>query len=87
MNPTLSFGIDTEELTFGLRNPTYSVRLYYPDVGVVKCKIVFEERKVCTRIVSFRARAFSVESFLFYLFQVFLVVLGANSLTVDGCKE
>lgn len=43
-----SFGIDTEELTFG-RDPTCSVRLYYPDVSLVHCKIVFEERKVRIR--------------------------------------
>lgn len=40
-----AFGIDTEELSFG-RDPACSVRLYYPDVSLVHCKIVFEERKV-----------------------------------------
>lgn len=40
-----SFGIDTEELTFG-RDPACGVRLYYPDVSLVHCRIVFEERKV-----------------------------------------
>ncbi|KAF9461792.1 hypothetical protein BDZ94DRAFT_1323128 [Collybia nuda] len=39
-----SFGIDTEELTFG-RDPTCGVRLYYSDVSLVHCRIVFEERK------------------------------------------
>lgn len=39
-----AFGIDSEQLTFG-RDPTCSVRLYYPDVSLVHCKIVFEERK------------------------------------------
>ncbi|KAF8153324.1 hypothetical protein B0H34DRAFT_100888 [Crassisporium funariophilum] len=39
-----SFGIDTEELTFG-RETTCGVRLYYPDVALIHCKIVFEERK------------------------------------------
>ncbi|KAF9446457.1 hypothetical protein P691DRAFT_708518 [Macrolepiota fuliginosa MF-IS2] len=39
-----AFGIDTEELTFG-RDISCSVRLYYPDVNLVHCKIVFEERK------------------------------------------
>jgi hypothetical protein len=40
-----SFGIDTEELTFG-RATTCGVRLYYPDVAHLHCKVVFEERKV-----------------------------------------
>ena len=40
-----SFGIDTEELSFG-RDPQCSVRLYYPDVAVVHAKIIFEDRKV-----------------------------------------
>jgi hypothetical protein len=40
-----AFGIDTEELTFG-RDPTCGVRLYYSDVSLVHCRIVFEERKV-----------------------------------------
>ncbi|TFK32171.1 hypothetical protein BDQ12DRAFT_716574 [Crucibulum laeve] len=39
-----SFGIDSEELTFG-RDPTCSVRLYYSDVSLVHCKIIFEQRK------------------------------------------
>jgi FHA domain len=47
-----AFGIDTEELTFG-RDPTCSVRLYYPDVSLVHCKIVFEERKVCIYGISY----------------------------------
>ena len=40
-----AFGVDSEELTFG-RDPECSVRLYYPDVSLVHCKIVFEDRKV-----------------------------------------
>lgn len=40
-----SFGIDTEQLTFG-RDPSCSVRLYYPDISLIHCKIIFEERKV-----------------------------------------
>ncbi|TFK65533.1 hypothetical protein BDN72DRAFT_773245, partial [Pluteus cervinus] len=40
-----AFGIDTEELTFG-RDPDCGVRLYYPDVSLIHCKLVFEERKV-----------------------------------------
>ena len=40
-----SFGIDSEELTFG-RETTCGVRLYYPDVALLHCKVVFEERKV-----------------------------------------
>lgn len=43
--PVTAFGIDVDQLTFG-RDPTCSVRLYYPDVSLVHCKIVFEERKV-----------------------------------------
>ncbi|KAF8064876.1 hypothetical protein FPV67DRAFT_158757 [Lyophyllum atratum] len=39
-----AFGIDADQLTFG-RDPTCGVRLYYPDVSLVHCKIVFEERK------------------------------------------
>ncbi|KIY52193.1 hypothetical protein FISHEDRAFT_35796, partial [Fistulina hepatica ATCC 64428] len=39
------FGIDTEELTFG-RDTTCDVRLYYPDVSAVHCKIVFQDNKV-----------------------------------------
>ncbi|KAG5641498.1 hypothetical protein DXG03_005083 [Asterophora parasitica] len=39
-----AFGIDTDQLTFG-RDPTCGVRLYYTDVGLVHCKIVFEEHK------------------------------------------
>lgn len=42
-----AFGIDTEQLTFG-RDRECGVRLYYPDVDPVHCKIVFEERKVST---------------------------------------
>lgn len=40
-----AFGIDSEELTFG-RDTNCSVRLYYPDVSLIHCKIVFEDRKV-----------------------------------------
>lgn len=39
-----SFGIDTEELTFG-RDPKCSVRLYYPDVALLHCKMMFQDRK------------------------------------------
>lgn len=46
-----AFGIDVEQLTFG-RDPQCSVRLYYPDVSLVHCKIVFEERKVCRHSIS-----------------------------------
>jgi hypothetical protein len=46
-----SFGIDTEELTFG-RDPKCSVRLYYTDVGLVHCKIMFEDRKVRLSLLS-----------------------------------
>lgn len=40
-----SFGIDDDELTFG-SSTTCGVRLYYPDVDALHCKIVFEEYKV-----------------------------------------
>ncbi|KAG6844641.1 hypothetical protein H0H87_005154 [Tephrocybe sp. NHM501043] len=39
-----AFGIDTPNLTFG-RDPSCGVRLYYADVGLVHCRITFEERK------------------------------------------
>ncbi|KAM6504351.1 hypothetical protein JOM56_001294 [Amanita muscaria] len=39
-----SFGIDTEELTFG-RDRDCSIRLYYADIDSIHCKIVFEDRK------------------------------------------
>jgi len=39
-----AFGVDTEEVTFG-RDPGCSVRLYYPDVDLVHCKITFKDRK------------------------------------------
>ncbi|KAK2460986.1 hypothetical protein APHAL10511_007456 [Amanita phalloides] len=39
-----AFGIDTEQLTFG-RDRDCGVRLYYPDVDLIHCKIIFEERK------------------------------------------
>ncbi|TFK28280.1 hypothetical protein FA15DRAFT_701172 [Coprinopsis marcescibilis] len=45
-----SFGIDSEELTFG-RDPSCSVRLYYSDIALVQCKIVFEERKAFLAIL------------------------------------
>jgi pSer/pThr/pTyr-binding forkhead associated (FHA) protein len=78
-----AFGIDTEELTFG-RDPTCSVRLYYPDVSLVHCKVVFEERKV--RIYGFFTRSHSVDFCFSEYFQAYLVVLGTNGLLVDGCK-
>ncbi|KAF5325285.1 hypothetical protein D9619_010105 [Psilocybe cf. subviscida] len=39
-----SFGIDSNDLTFG-SSSTCGVRLYYPDVDAVHCKIMFEDRK------------------------------------------
>ena len=45
-----SFGIDDEELTFG-SSTTCGVRLYYPDVGSLHCKIVFDQYKVCTLFI------------------------------------
>ena len=38
------FPIDEETVTFG-RDPTCSVRLYYPDVSALHAKLVFQERK------------------------------------------
>ena len=43
-----AFPIDEETVTFG-REPTCSVRLYYPDVSALHAKIVFRERKVRVR--------------------------------------
>ncbi|KAJ3839192.1 hypothetical protein F5878DRAFT_135055 [Lentinula raphanica] len=39
-----SFGIDSDNLTFG-RDQKCGVRLYYPDVSPIHCKITFKERK------------------------------------------
>ncbi|KIK61623.1 hypothetical protein GYMLUDRAFT_243317 [Collybiopsis luxurians FD-317 M1] len=39
-----AFGIDSENLTFG-KDQTCGVRLYYPDVSPIHCKITFKERK------------------------------------------
>ncbi|KAF5377771.1 hypothetical protein D9757_008110 [Collybiopsis confluens] len=39
-----AFGIDLEELTFG-RDQACGVRLCYPDVSPIHCKITFRERK------------------------------------------
>ena len=41
-----SFGVDREELTFG-RESSCGVRLYYPDVAVVHCKLVINDQNVC----------------------------------------
>lgn len=44
-----AFPIDDDTVTFG-RDPSCSVRLYYPTVSAVHAKIVFQERKVrCAR--------------------------------------
>ncbi|KAG2069403.1 hypothetical protein BDR04DRAFT_1203992 [Suillus decipiens] len=40
-----AFPIDEEIVTFG-REPTCSVRLYYPEISALHAKIVFQERKV-----------------------------------------
>jgi len=45
-----SFGIDDEELTFG-SSTTCGVRLYYPDVDSLHCKIVFDQYKVCSLLI------------------------------------
>ncbi|KAG1809673.1 uncharacterized protein BJ212DRAFT_596502 [Suillus subaureus] len=39
-----AFPIDEETVTFG-RDPTCSVRLYYPEISALHAKIVFQERK------------------------------------------
>ena len=74
-----SFGIDAEELTFG-RETTCGVRLYYPDVALLHCKVVFEERKVD---ISFLSLLFTIIN---NTIQAFLVVLGESGVLVDGCK-
>lgn len=40
-----AFPIDEDQITFG-RDPNCSVRLYYEDVSLLHCKIIFQERKV-----------------------------------------
>ncbi|KAJ3515945.1 hypothetical protein NLJ89_g1440 [Agrocybe chaxingu] len=45
-----SFGIDDEELTFGSVT-TCGVRLYYPEVDALHCKLVFEERKAFLAVI------------------------------------
>jgi hypothetical protein len=72
-----AFGIDTQELTFG-RDCDCAVRLYYPDVDPIHCKIAFEERKV-------RHSAVAISHPHSVFFQAFLVVLGKHGLLVDGC--
>ncbi|KIK91166.1 hypothetical protein PAXRUDRAFT_831074 [Paxillus rubicundulus Ve08.2h10] len=42
--PVASFPIDDDTVTFG-RDPTCSVRLYYPSVSALHAKILFQERK------------------------------------------
>lgn len=74
-----SFGIDAEELTFG-RETTCGVRLYYPDVALLHCKVVFEERKV--NIFHYN---YIINNTINYT-QAFLVVLGESGVLVDGCK-
>ncbi|KAJ3926197.1 MAG: hypothetical protein NXY57DRAFT_1029754 [Lentinula lateritia] len=39
-----AFGIDSDNLTFG-RDQNCGVRLYYPEVSSIHCKITFKERK------------------------------------------
>ncbi|KAJ4000848.1 hypothetical protein F5050DRAFT_1803746 [Lentinula boryana] len=39
-----AFGVDSDNLTFG-RDQNCGVRLYYPDVSPIHCKITFKERK------------------------------------------
>jgi hypothetical protein len=73
-----AFGINTEQLTFG-RDTTCDVRLYYPNVSLLHCKIIFEERKVC-HLDLLRFAKYSIGV------QAFLVVLGTNGLFVDRCK-
>ena len=42
-----SFPIDEDTVTFG-RQQDCSIRLYYPWVSSLHCKIIFEEKKVCS---------------------------------------
>ncbi len=76
-NVVTSFGIDDEELTFG-SSTTCGVRLYYPDVESLHCKIVFDEYKVC--------RSFEVNWRMFICYQAFLAILGVSGVVVDGCS-
>ncbi|KAF9254776.1 hypothetical protein L218DRAFT_444014 [Marasmius fiardii PR-910] len=43
-----SFGIDSETLTFGMDRDC-SIRLFYPDISPIHCKIRFSDRKFCCR--------------------------------------
>lgn len=40
-----AYPLDEDECTFG-RNTDCSIRLYYPEVSSLHCKIIFEDRKV-----------------------------------------
>lgn len=47
-----AYPLDEDECTFG-RNTDCSIRLYYPEVSSLHCKIIFEERKV-RNLIHFR---------------------------------
>lgn len=44
-----AYPIDDDEVSFG-RDPNCSVRLYYPEVSPLHCKIIFEERKAILQV-------------------------------------
>jgi hypothetical protein len=46
-----AYPIDTQTVTIG-REPSCDIRLYYPDVSALHCKIVFQDRKVRRLIFS-----------------------------------
>ena len=44
-----AYPVDDDEVSFG-RDPNCSVRLYYPEVSPLHCKIIFEERKAILQV-------------------------------------
>lgn len=74
-----SYPIDDEEVTFG-RDQSCSIRLYYETVSSIHCKLIFRDRKVSHLIHVLRRTHENQRTR-----QAFLVVLGVNGVTVDGC--
>jgi pSer/pThr/pTyr-binding forkhead associated (FHA) protein len=79
--PVASFPIDDDTVTFG-RDPTCSVRLYYPSVSTLHAKIIFQERKVRLKRHS-RNKIYT--DFIRVHIQAFVIVLGSSGLHIDGC--
>ena len=48
-----SFPIDDETVTFG-RDPSCSVRLYYASVSPLHAKVIFQDRKVRSKLMNSR---------------------------------